>query len=283
MAREPMGEEREQPLGAAERRAREAVRVLPPADVDPDFRARLGDEFTSGALARATRRGGLLRLPWHDREMTRWAVAAAAAALLVAGAMWLNRGPSWKIVSAHGSGVASLDGRGVMMTDPSELEAMLHAGTRVALPADADLALMGGRRMMLVIEPGSDVTLPGIPGRWFGRRVEGRVENGVLRVTTGPEFRGAALSLRTPDARVQVTGTTFTVIAEPAGTCVCVLEGLVKVGPPGAAMADVPAGMRGYVHANGAPMERDSMRSDERLMLGRLREQRDRQMGPPAR
>jgi hypothetical protein len=33
------------------------------------------------------------------------------------------------------------------------------------------------------------------------------------------------------------------------------------------------------VYANGTPMVRATMRTDERVMLGELRERRDRQMG----
>ena len=274
-----MSGSRDDVTAGAERRARDRVRALSAPTADPDFRARLADDFASGALASAPRSAAALRLPWHAREMTRWAVGAAAAAALIVAGLMLNRGPAYRIISQHGDGIASVDGHGVMLNDLAGLERTIHPGSRIALPADADLVLEAGHTMMVALERGSVVTLPGTPGRWFGRRVAGRVDTGILRVTTGPGFHGAALALRTPEAQLQVTGTTFAVICEPAGTCVCVLEGTVRVGPIGAAMMEIPGGLRGYVYANGTPMARATMRPDERVMLGELRERRDQHMG----
>jgi hypothetical protein len=158
---------------------------------------------------------------------------------------------------------------------------MIRAGAELAMPADGDLTLRAGNQMLLSIDPGSVVTLPGTAGRWYGRRLSGRVDAGVMRVSTGVSFQGASLALRTPEAQVHVTGTTFAVICEPAGTCVCVLEGVVRVGPLGAEMAEIPGGMRGYVYANGAPMVEATMRPDEAIKLGELRQRRD--AGPGAR
>ncbi|MGH7740594.1 MAG: FecR domain-containing protein [Candidatus Eiseniibacteriota bacterium] len=264
-------------LDDAGRRASEAVRALPRPAADPDFRARLVAEFTSGEIARAPRRIQVIRLPWHRREMTRWALASAAATALVVAVLALNQGPSWRVVSRHGHGLASIDGREIPLGS-DEFDHLLHAGVQLALPADGDLMLQAGDQMMLAVDPGSVVTLPEAPGRWFARRVHGRVDEGTMRVSTGAAFRGAALALMTPEAQVRVTGTTFAVICEPAGTCVCVLEGVVRVGPLGAAMADVPGGMRGYVYANGAPMAHATMRPDETVKLGELREKRDARM-----
>jgi len=64
---------------------------------------------------------------------------------------------------------------------------------------------------------------------------------GEIRVTTGPSFPGAHLDVSTPVAAIEVSGTTFAVILEPHGTCVCVLEGTVKVGRRDThKMGDVP-------------------------------------------
>ena len=48
-----------------ESRARDAVRALPQAAADPAFRARLGQQFVSGAFEPAPARAR--RLPWHRR------------------------------------------------------------------------------------------------------------------------------------------------------------------------------------------------------------------------
>ena len=265
--------EPESVLSEPERRARESVRRLPRAAADPDFRARLMTDFASGRIATGAARTGAFGLPWHHREMTRWALGAAAAAALIVTAIALNQGPSWRVTSRHGSGIASVDGRGVELGSP-EFERLLKPGAHLALPSDADLALQAGDQMMVALDPGSEVTLPGAPGRWWGRRIEGRVDSGIMRVSLGPTFHGSVLALRTHEAQLRVVGTTFAVICEPTGTCVCVLEGVVDVGPIGGAMAEIPGGMRGYVFANGAPMDREGMRPEERIRLTELRRRR---------
>jgi len=260
-------------LTEAERRARERVRRLPRASADPEFRARLAADFTLGELERL-RRVSAIRLPWHRREMTRWALGAAVAAALVVVTLALNQGPPWRVVSLHGRGIATVDGREVALRDVPELERRMKPGAQIVLPTDADMMLRAGDEMMLALDPGAVVTLPGTPGRWFGRRAEGRVDVGTMRVSTGPTFHGAALAISTPEARLRVIGTTFAVICEPTGTCVCVLEGVVDVGPLGGPMSEIASGMRGYVYASGAPMDHEGMRPDERVKLALLRAKR---------
>ena len=273
-----MSDSRDETIGEVERRASEQVRALPSAAADPDFRARLAADFASGELDRAPRRARVTLLPWHRREMTRWTLAAAAAAVLVVGTLALNQGPRWHLISRHGQGLATIGGRDVALGDEARLSGMLRPGAQLVMPADGGVMLQAGDELMLSIDPGSVVTLPAAPGRWFARRVQGRVDAGTMRVTTGAAFHGAALALMTPEAQVRVTGTTFAVICDSAGTCVCVLEGVVRVGPIGSAMSDVPGGMRGYVYANRGPMVHAAMRPDEKIKLGALRQTREARM-----
>src|SRR5205085_433042 len=105
-----------------------------------------------------------------------------------------------------------------------------RSGARVRVPSGAAIEIAAAGDMVVQITSGTDATVPGVPGRWFGRRVEGELESGELRITTGPRFAGATLALTTPEANVVVTGTTLAVIREPAGTCVCVFDGRVRVG-----------------------------------------------------
>ena len=58
--------------------------------------------------------------------------------------------------------------------------------------------------------------------------------------------------MRAPEVRVEVTGTTLAVIREPQGTCVCVLEGAVRMGGPREPMATVPHGHLRYVFGDEA-------------------------------
>jgi len=253
-----------------ESRARDAVRALPQAAADPAFRARLGQQFVSGAFAPAPARAR--RLPWHRRPMTHWTLAAAAAVAMVAGFLVLNQGPAWHALSAHGTGIAVVDGRRVPLGAGANLDQIFRPGTRVLLPDGADVTLRAGDQMLMQILPGSDITVPSVPGRWIGRSGIGEVRAGELRITTGAAFHGGWLALATPDARVQVTGTTLAVISEPTGTCVCVLEGVARVGPDARSMEPVTPGTRGYVYADGRPMLHAAMRPEETPALGALRE-----------
>ena len=126
---------------------------------------------------------------------------------------------------------------------------------------------------------GSRATLPEAPGRWFGRNVTGRLERGELRITTGSRFAGAHLAIHTPETAVMVTGTTLAVIREDAGTCVCVLEGHVHVGPPAGVMEDVAPGRRRFVFNDGRAPEMAEMRPVEHAPLTAFRAQMASVMG----
>jgi len=265
-----MEEIEDQTLSAEETRARDAVRALPAAEPDPEFRARLRDEFVAGRFEPAAVR--TLRLPWHRRPMTHWTLATAAAVTIVAGGLALNQGAAWHAISAHGAGTVIVDGRPVEFSADTDLDALFRPGTRIVMPDDADVTLRSGDAMLAVITPGSDVTVPSLPGRWFARTGIGEVRSGELRLSTGAGFRGATLGLQTPEARVLVTGTTLAVICEPTGTCLCVLEGVAHLGTDARSMETVTAGSRGYVFADGRPMAHAEMRPNEVPLLGTLRD-----------
>jgi hypothetical protein len=253
----------------SEQRARDALHALSSPAADDSFRARLREQFVGGRFEAAPAR--VVRLRWHERPMTRWTLAAAAAALAAISALALNQGPAWRIASLHGTGVAYVDERPVTLGGHDDLGQFARPGAHVILPPDADLELRAGTELWMQVAAGSEVVIPTVPGRWFARRVHGEVRAGEVRLTTGDSFHGASLAMTTPEAHVNVTGTTLAVICEPQGTCVCVLEGAVRVGARPDSMAMVPQGMRAYVFADGRPMERDLLRPDEAPKLSALR------------
>jgi ferric-dicitrate binding protein FerR (iron transport regulator) len=257
---------------ADERRAGDAVRALEAARPEPAFRARLRQDFVTGRIGeRAVVR---LSPPWWRRG---WAAALAPAAavvvvLLVAG---VNRGPQWTVMAANGDGIAVVDGVPMPMPHAAEEARRLRAGARVQVPPGASLDLAGSGTMMMEIAGGAEVTLPATPGRWFARGVEAHVRSGTVRFSTGARFHGARLHVETPEAGVEVTGTTLAVICEPRGTCVCVYEGVVRVRAHGGSIESVSAGRRRFVYNDGrAPIE-DAMLPGERTRLGEIREHRD--------
>lgn len=254
-----------QDLTPAERRARDAVRALPEARAADAFRARLEQAFTTGAFPEPARR--IVPLPWYRRGPVAWIAVpvTAAAALMVA--LLLNTGPRWELAGAAGAGNVLVDGRPIPMNHAADLARALRGGARVTVPADAELTLSNADRMMLLATAGTEFVVPAAPGRWFGREVEASIDRGTLRLSTMAGFAGSRLKVMTPEAAVEVTGSTLAIICEEAGTCVCVLDGGVAVGARGGDMVPVPDGMRRYVFNDGRAPEMDEMRPMERVKL----------------
>jgi hypothetical protein len=267
----------ERPVDAHEARAKDAVRGLPAPAADPAFRARLRGGFTSGTLAPAPR---LLPQPLpRPLAFARAAMARAAAAFVVLFA--LDRAPGWQVTAWDG-GAVTVDGQAVPAGDASALAARLHPGARVATAEGTQLALRGGDVMALVAIPGTEFTLPATPRRWTSRAVQGGIEHGEIRITTGPAFRGARLTIVTREAHVLVNGTTFAVIREPDGTCVCLYEGHVRMGPVGGQMTPLEPGNRRFVYNDGRPELVEPLPGGERMKLRMLRDAEQVPLGRPA-
>ncbi|TMQ74199.1 MAG: FecR domain-containing protein [Candidatus Eisenbacteria bacterium] len=257
------------PRSDAETRARDAVRGLAMPRADVAYRARLKRDFASGRIG--ARRVLELPVAWHRRPFWRWALAPVTVALLAVALFATNRGPAWTVLSTTGDGIAIVDETPVPLAHAEELERRLRPGARVVAPEGAEVELASAAGIVFQVTGGTEFTVPASPGRWFARRVTGAVRHGEIRVTTGPSFRGARLHLDTPEAAVEVTGTTLAVICEPAGTCVCVFEGVVHVGAKGAAAEAVPGGRRRYVFSDGRPPEVADIRPAEIGKLGSFR------------
>jgi ferric-dicitrate binding protein FerR (iron transport regulator) len=274
-------------LGAAAERARAALARAPVERPDPAYRARLKRDFVSGAIEvtgvkghrRARPVGGPGRRV-HLRPAA-WAMAslaAAAALAVVFGA--LNRGPQWFVTAARGDGTVRIEGETVAVDDRDAMRRLLVPGAEVETGPNAELDICSNGVLALQLAPGTRMTLPPPLPRWMGREGEMYVRAGELRVTTGSKFSGARLSILSPAAAVEVTGTTFAVIIEDAGTCVCVYEGTAVVGrvgpggtPSGSAdMLPVNAGRRRFVYKDQRPPEMNGMREEERDKLALFRE-----------
>jgi hypothetical protein len=262
--------------GPAEERLRSVLRSLPPPRAEAAYRARLKQDFVSGRLGGS--RVIALPVPWHRRLGWRLApVALAAVAVVVAVA---NRGPEWTVFATRGDGIAIVDRMPVPLGHAEELGMRLKSGARLSVPQGGEVALVAEGVIVMQVTSGTEITLPRPPGRWFGRAMSGAVRSGIVRVTTGPRFHGARLTLDTPEAAVEVTGTTLAVICEPAGTCVCVYEGVVNVAAKGGTVEPVTSGRRRFVFNDGRSPETAEMRPTERERLGSLRAARDEMFGP---
>jgi len=68
-----------------------------------------------------------------------------------------------------------------------------------------------------------------------------------------------------------VTGTTVAVIRESVGTCVCVMDGEVRMGSHAGSMGPIESGMRRFMFNDGRPVEEAEMRPVERIALAEMR------------
>jgi len=267
-----MNAERPDLLTPEAARARDALRALATPRADPAFRERLKRDFVTGRIGE--RRALALPVRWHRRLAWRLALAPAALALLAVAAWMADRGPGWSVMAVQGEGTAMVDGAPVPLASREELGRRLRPGARLTVPAGAEVELASLSGVVVQVTAGTEFTLPDTPGRWLRGRVTGAVRHGEVRVTTGPAFAGALLRLDTPEAVVEVTGTTLAVICEPAGTCVCVYDGVVKVGARGTGMDDVPNGRRRFVFNDGRPPESAEIRPAENVKLAMFRDGR---------
>ncbi|MDM7914293.1 MAG: FecR domain-containing protein [Candidatus Eisenbacteria bacterium] len=157
------------------------------------------------------------------------------------------------------------------LSDRSTLGKLLTGGARVDLADSVLVTIASAENVYLQILPGTQMDIPPAPGRWFGRDVHASIATGEVRITTGPRFPGARLTVETPEVAVVVSGTTVAVIRPPFGTCVCVLEGTVEVSVLGSGSSErVPAGRRFTFHTDGNEIDRGEMLPEERVRLGTL-------------
>jgi ferric-dicitrate binding protein FerR (iron transport regulator) len=247
----------------------DALRSADPPVAEGAFREQLKRQFVSGAF---TGRSVLVALPRRQRHRMRWAVGVAAAASVTIAAAALNQPPQWRALPTAGNGTLVVNGVSFPLHDSAELTRRLRPGSRIFLESTQDLDLVSSGLLAMQISPGTELTLPSPPGRWFGRNPRGSVSRGLVRFTTGRHFDGARLAITTPDATVHVTGTTLAVIAEPGGTCICVLEGTAHVRVRHGEMTRVRPGSRYEVPRGDGASTMGDMREAERPKLLDLRD-----------
>src|SRR5262249_10681527 len=158
--------------------AQQAVRALARPEADRAFRERLRRDFAQGRIGEG--RAGLV-LDAPRPPLWRWALAAATALALVAAMAGVNRTPGWAIAAALGAGPVTVDGQPMDITALAELSNAIRPGAHLHTTERATLILSSAAFGMIQVAPGSDVTLPRPPGRWFPRSAEAEVRAGIVR------------------------------------------------------------------------------------------------------
>ncbi len=256
------------------------------------FRAELRARFVAGTIegpvetpvASAARVPIAARRP---RVLRPWAAGLAAAALLaIVVFTWLPRpdstpGPAWTVIAATADSTAApgamarIDGRDIALT--ALPTTTIAPGARVELPAGVTMELQLAGTLALETAPGTAFTVP-----TAGDTRRASVEHGEVRYVTGPSFAGTSMTVESPEAHVEVTGTTFVVIAAPSMTCVCVGEGTVHVTARGNASADsvggtalendITAGHRRELYPDGTMSNELTVHAHEAMKMQMLRD-----------
>jgi hypothetical protein len=248
-----MTDERHTNLGEQERRIRESIRSSRDVRADTAFRARLKREFIGGTISEPAVRQEESRA----RGLPRWwwiPIPVAAVVLLLA--LLLPRPtptPTWSVQAVHGEGRVEIDGQILAADEPALVARALGAGGRVRTLEEVSLDLRLDDRLLLALDEGTDVTLPGLRERGAPGPMISEVHHGELRIKTGPGFPGTELHILTTEGRTEIVGTIISVYKADDYTCVCVLEGTARIGVDEARLEDVPAGMLKVMFGNGRP------------------------------
>ena len=245
------------------------VGELPGAEARGEFRDSLRSAFVSGEIDTASHEADAAPrapLPKAKPSWLRWlAPDVATAVVAVFLVVNVDRAPELQIVAVAGTGIATVDSQEVDLSDRAALAGVVRSGAEIELPEGATLDVtLGGA--VYEVTAGTHLTLPNGPGRWFENAVSCSLYVGELRLKTGTRFAGSELRVFTPEGMVVVTGTLLSVQCDDGGTCVCVLEGVARVGVDEEDLEAVEPGFRKVMLRDGTikiipvkPMHRDGV------------------------
>lgn len=266
----PKDTETPRPPSPEEESAAAAVRALGTPRMAEDFRARLRAQFVAGTFEERVPKVLPGRRSHGPQVVALFGLAAAACIALV---VWLGgQAPPWRWEGARGdAGRILISERAVDPADPAAAEAMLRPGASVRTTGSMEVDLSLKNRLSVQLAPGTKMTVPRWPHRWFGGAATCEVTEGEARFVTGAGFGDSRLLIRSTLASIEVTGTTLAVIAGADSTCVCVLEGEVTMIDDDGATTSVPAGMRRALSRSGPPLVTEILPM-ERMKLEMVRD-----------
>jgi len=192
------------------------------------FRTELRQAFVSGRIqtrepAPAAAEPRQASAP--PRNWVRFAVLAAAAAAVLAVTFFLPEPPRWK---ARLAGPVRLAGEEFSAAEADRLAVALEAnGELESLGQPVELSLADVLQLELL--HGARLTLPGLPELDGATPIALSLNAGEVYLRTSGDYPGNPIRVKTPQAEVEIHGTTLGILVDDSGTCVCVCQGRVGI------------------------------------------------------
>ncbi len=248
--REPMQ------LTPEEERLRQEIRAFAEISADPDFKSRLEQAFVSGAFADPTAQAK----QWEREQAPRpaggprwrWALVPALG-ILIGVLVVLSQGPPWSLRTVTGAGEILVNGRAVSALERDELARTIGPEAHLQVPEGVEIQIVCRGVLLVEIMPGTEMTVPHAPRRWFKGTLRSWVHKGEILVKSGPNFPGQELLIQTAEGKIFLSGTTISVYKGDDFTCVCVLTGEARIGRDEENLDLIPGGMRKVMFGDGRP------------------------------
>ena len=157
----------------------------------------------------------------------RWVSLLMAAALGVVAVFWFGSQPQqdWVVMNIQTPA-------GISIPSDASLAVGTHLESGVLTTGpESELAIQLGDKLRFTMLPGTSLSLPKPPGRWFGRNRRMHIDSGEIYGTSGGQKLGFELVFSTDELEARLTGTTFAVFRIDVASCVCLWEGGVAVTP----------------------------------------------------
>ncbi len=160
------------------------------------------------------------------------------------------------------------DGVTAVTADTMESGSQLAAGL-VATGPESELEVQLGDQLRFRLVPGTSLSLPKPPGRWFGRDRRLTLTAGEIYGTSGGRNLDFGLLFTTEELQASLTGTTFAVFRTDSASCVCLWQGGIAVTPViGAATPIIlQPEQRVWIYKDGRPPELKPLSDMERMKL----------------
>lgn len=238
-----------------DKRALDALKKLERPAASAEARERIRAAFLQ---AKPERRRSPVRGP------LRLVLAAAAVILLYIYGAWPDG--SWEVVDV----VAP---EGIQLGGPTLAKGDAVRGGTIAMGDSSELALQIAGALRIRIRPGTEMSLPDAPKRWFDRKLTIEVAQGEVYGTTGGRKLDFPLILRTGEATCRITGTTFAAFRTEESTCFCLLSGSIEVSPgDGSSTVQVPEEHRVFIYRDGRAPAVVPISDMERMKLSMMHE-----------